>query len=160
MVIYKNNRKCNCGRHHHSKHTFSDHHQHPEHKHSDHKYVDGWYSDHKHSCEDRHEKEHHKKEKPKKTCQESLNEFIASAAEIENALANAINAEVSLMKRLSLSPKEAMKFTEKLENLIKLAIKKEIILEFLLEETIEACKEHVECKKCSSHHCKCDKKTC
>lgn len=137
MVVYKGKNK---NRHHHFKHLFPDYKQDSEYN----------YSDHKHSYEDRYEKEEPKKGCPEKSCQENLNEFLASVVEIEHALANAINAEVNLINKLHLSPKEAERFTEKLENLIKLAIKKEIILEFLLEETTKACKEHGECKKCSS----------
>ncbi|WP_249872055.1 hypothetical protein [Oceanobacillus saliphilus] len=127
MVIYKSSRKCHC--------------KSPSH------------CDHRHHHKDKKE---HKKPPPKKSCQESLNEFIASVAEVENSLAQAINAEVHLMKKLDFSPKEAIKFTEKLENIIKLAIKKEIIMEFLLEETIKACKDHKKkCKKCPPHKCTC-----
>ncbi|MGJ9457264.1 hypothetical protein [Oceanobacillus sp. CF4.6] len=110
------------------------------------------HCDQRHRCEDRHE---YKEVPRRKLCHDSLSEFIESAAEIENSLANAINAETHLMKTLDFTPKEAIQFSKKLEDLIKLAIKKEIILGFLLEETMKACKDQPKCKKCESHHCKC-----
>ncbi|MBM7704348.1 hypothetical protein [Metabacillus iocasae] len=78
---------------------------------------------------------------PPKPCNESLSELISSAAEIENAMANAINAEVDLLKRGNLTTEQLIILTNKLENLLKLVIKKEIVLEFLIEDATKACKE-------------------
>ena len=75
----------------------------------------------------------------KSSCRESINEILSSVAKIERALANAINVEANLLKREELSSKQISFVTNKLEELLKLAIKKEIILESLLQEAIKAC---------------------
>lgn len=94
--------------------------------------------DHHDQCDCKSKKPcHHHKPCDCGTCEENLNCFILEAAHIENALANAINAESQLVLEGKLS-------ADKLENLIKLAIKKEIVLELLLEDIIKECNE---CKK-------------
>ncbi|AIF45487.1 hypothetical protein [Virgibacillus sp. SK37] len=82
-----------------------------------------------------------------KPCKDNLSEFLGSAADIEKALANAINAKSELLRDDNLTPKEKILYSTKLENLIKLAIKKEIILEFLLEDAINVCEFDDKCKK-------------
>ncbi len=83
----------------------------------------------------------------RKGCEERVTEFIESAAHIENALAQAISAESQLINEGELDFDEALLVIEKLEKLIKLAIKKEIILEFLLEDIVESCNKHSKCYK-------------
>lgn len=68
----------------------------------------------------------------RKTCEEALGEFLDEAANLEGAIANAINAESELVKQGCLDPC-------KLEHLLKLAIKKEIVLEFLIEDVMKGC---------------------
>lgn len=81
------------------------------------------------------------------SCQQSLSELLASVANIENALANAINAESEILKEGNMTPEQLLVLSNKLEDLIKLAIKKEIILEFLIEDAIKACKTAEKCEK-------------
>ncbi|MEC3656848.1 hypothetical protein P9148_17460 [Bacillus siamensis] len=100
----------------------------------------------KHCCEKHDHFKKEKKHRSKLKCQESLNEVLLSIAEIENALANAINAQTEVIKKGSFSPDELSLLIDKLENTIKLAIKKEIILELLLEDAVKAC-EHEKCNK-------------
>ena len=102
---------------------------------------------HSHSKDNRH---------CKKNCQEQVNEFIEAASNIENALANAINAESEILRCGHFTHEELSFFTNKLENLLKLAIKKEIILEFLIEDVIKACKECERHKNCDCKHHKHD----
>ncbi|WP_085991262.1 hypothetical protein [Oceanobacillus senegalensis] len=103
-----------------------------------------------------HRKHHHCKH----DCMEELSELIRSVANMENALAEAIEAEILILKYGNFKPEEVKEFHDRLENLIKLAIKKEIILEFLIDDTTKACKEirtkdDHKCKKCSPHPCNC-----
>lgn len=90
---------------------------------------------------------------PKKSCEELFNEFIESAANIENALANAINAESHILDSGNLTSEELLFFTNKLEDLIKLSIKKELVLEFLIEDVIKGCKELKKHKRCTHSPC-------
>lgn len=83
-----------------------------------------------------------------KSCQQSLSELLASVANIENAFAKAINAESEILKEGDMTPEQRLMVSNKLEDLIKLAIKKEIILEFLIEDAIKACKTAEKCDKC------------
>jgi len=112
----------------------------------------------KNLCCSKNPNPHWKKCKPshhypsKKTCKESLSELISSAANIENALANAINAEISILKNGNFTPEQIIVLTNKLENLLKLAIKKEIILEFLIEDATKACKMPRKCKGHNHHY--------
>lgn len=82
------------------------------------------------------------KKSNEKSCEENLNELIASAVNTENALANAINTESTILKNGDFTATELITFMNKLEKLLKLAIKKEIILDFLIEDAIEACEVH------------------
>jgi hypothetical protein len=74
-------------------------------------------------------------------------------------LANAINAESSILKEGNFTPEQLSMLTNKLEDLIKLAIKKEIVLEFLIEDAIKACKVSSRCKDVHicyhNGHCDC-----
>ncbi|MDQ6598596.1 hypothetical protein E2K98_14110 [Bacillus salipaludis] len=103
-----------------------------------------------HEPHDHHAKdEHHKSRKcSQRKCQKKINEILSSVAEIEKALANAINAETELLRREHLSPGQVSFLTEKLEELIRLAIKKEIILELLIQDAIKACEQ----SECHEHH--------
>ena len=100
-----------------------------------------------HCCE-QHHKIPIKKCRPR-SCKEDVGEFIHSAANIENALANAINAQSYMIKHGNLSKKELCYFTNKLERTLKLAIKKEIVLDFLIQDIGDVC-EH-----CMKHHSNC-----
>lgn len=93
----------------------------------------------KHPCE---RKSHHHK-----LCQQSLSELLASVANIESALANAINTESEILKEGNMTHEQLLMYSSKLEDLIKLAIKKEIILEFLIEDAIKACETAEKCDK-------------
>ncbi|WP_313803712.1 hypothetical protein [Cytobacillus sp.] len=88
----------------------------------------------------KHDKHHCRCKSHHQSCQESLSKLLASVAHIENALANAINAESEILKEGNLTPEQVLMLSNKLEDLIKLAIKKEMILEFLIEDAIKACK--------------------
>lgn len=88
--------------------------------------------------------------------QQTIDEFVRSITRIETAFANILDSEVEFLKRNKdqFSPKELSKFNENLEEIIKLAIKKEIILQLLLEE-IKKCPEKCKREKSDNCHCKC-----
>lgn len=92
------------------------------------------YQKHTACCSSYHHVHCHHEHKECGTCEQAVNCFIFEAAHIENALADAILAESQLLKEGKTSP-------EKLEKLVKLVIKKEMVLEFLLEDILNACKE-------------------
>ncbi|WP_156290643.1 hypothetical protein [Oceanobacillus salinisoli] len=106
----------------------------------------------KHTCDCNHEycKEECKykpkckcdfcKEHDQKSCKEVLTELIASAVKIENSLAEAISAESRVLKEGDFTAEELVVLTNNLENLLKHAIKKEIVLELLIEDATKACK--------------------
>lgn len=75
------------------------------------------------------------------TCQDKLNEVIASVAELEQALANAIHNISETLNHSRLTPSQLERRIEQLQDVIQLAIKKEIILQSILESAIEACEE-------------------
>ena len=87
---------------------------------------------------------------PKKPCRESLSRTHL-VEPIENALADAINAEVDLIKNGNFTAEQKLLLTNKLEDLLKLAIKKEIVLEFLIEDATNACKIPRKKKDCDEH---------
>lgn len=76
---------------------------------------------------------------PQQTCQQSLNELLASVAVVENSLANAVNSVSNSLKENNLTEEQVTKRINQLEDVLKLVIKKEIILEFLIEEATKAC---------------------
>ncbi|MDE5412663.1 hypothetical protein [Alkalihalobacterium chitinilyticum] len=65
---------------------------------------------------------------------ESLDELITSVANIENALANAINAVCFSINQDNLAIEERLQLIKKLEEVINLTININIILEFLIED--------------------------
>lgn len=101
----------------------------------------------------------------------NINDFIKAMTKLENAFADILNAEAKYLRESlnHLTPDEALKFNENLENILKLIIKKEIILEFLLDEIKQCPKECNEvcdcyckdeddpclCKGCKPHDCCC-----
>ena len=78
------------------------------------------WSDDENLCCDKKPDQHWKKCEPKphcspkKTCKESLSELISSAASIENALANTINAESHILKEGNFTPEQLLVLTNKL----------------------------------------------
>lgn len=108
----------------------------------------------------------------------SIDDFIQSVTNLENAFASVLKSEVDFLNRNKdqFTPEQFLRFNENLEEIIRLAIKKEIILEFLLEEVKKCppeCKEESRYKrkkkKCShdifchcyecderNHYCDCD----
>ncbi|RLL46736.1 hypothetical protein D8M04_05900 [Oceanobacillus piezotolerans] len=74
-----------------------------------------------------------------KTSKEVLTELIESAVETVNSLADAISAESQAIREGNFTAEELKVLTNNLEDLIKLAIKKEIVLESLIEDAIKAC---------------------
>lgn len=72
----------------------------------------------------------------------NLDDFIDSVTNIENASAKLIHSEAQYLIRNQdkLTPVEALRFNEDLQEILKLAIKKEIILEFLLDE-VKKCQD-------------------
>ncbi|HEY4552682.1 MAG TPA: hypothetical protein VIG80_05775 [Bacillaceae bacterium] len=93
----------------------------------------------------------------------NIDEFVRSITRIENAFANILNGEAEFLNRNRdrFTAEEFFKFNERLEEILKLVIKKEIILEFLLDE-IKKCPQ--ECPKepeedhcsCKEYYCECD----
>lgn len=65
---------------------------------------------------------------------ESLVELITSVANIENALANAINAVSYSIKQEGLAIEENLRLINKLEEVLNLTININIILDFLIED--------------------------
>lgn len=108
----------------------------PHHEHHEH---------HEHPKQDDHQK---CRKCSRRKCQKKINEILSSVAEIEKALANAINAQTELLRREQLPLGQVSFLTEKLEELIRLAIKKEIILELLIQDAIKACEQ----LECHDHH--------
>ena len=95
-------------------------------------------------------------------CSSSYNQFIRAVANIENSLADAIEAQSDLLKNDSLSKEELRYFSDQLEEMLKLVIKKEIILEFLIDDIVQGCKHcsAKPCKKCKHKDCRCKPKRC
>jgi exonuclease VII small subunit len=77
-----------------------------------------------------------------KSCQENLDELMSSVVNIENALAKAIETECEIFKNGNLTSQELNHFINKLEQLLKMAIQKEIMLDFLIEDAIKTCKKN------------------
>ncbi|NRD76875.1 hypothetical protein HPT25_05130 [Bacillus sp. BRMEA1] len=65
-------------------------------------------------------------------------EVISSVAEMEFALADAINAQTRILRRENLSPDQLKEFSEDLAQLIALTIQKEMMLEFILKGALDA----------------------
>jgi len=89
----------------------------------------------------------------------NINDFIKAMTKLENAFADILNAEAKYLRENlnHLNPDEALKFNEKLENILKLIIKKEIILEFLFDE-IKQCPK--KCSEVCDCYCKDEHDTC
>ncbi|MFV8827427.1 hypothetical protein [Alkalihalobacterium sp. APHAB7] len=65
---------------------------------------------------------------------DSLVELIDSVANIENALANAINAVCFSINQDNLASEESLQLVKKLEEILNLTINLNIILDFLIED--------------------------
>ncbi len=75
------------------------------------------------------------------SCREKLNEIISSVADMEVALADAINAQTRILRKENLNSEQLALFTMHLEQLIVLTIKKEMMLEFLIQDVVAACQQ-------------------
>ncbi len=64
--------------------------------------------------------------------------ILSSVAEIEHALAEAISVQTKILRKDNLRSEQIELYSETLTDLITLSIKKEIILEFLLQDVIDA----------------------
>ncbi len=66
----------------------------------------------------------------------NIGDFIQSIVQIENAFANVLNSQSDYLDahRDNFTPEQLLQYNDHLAEIIKLAIKKEIILEFLLDE--------------------------
>jgi hypothetical protein len=69
---------------------------------------------------------------------EKIFEIISSVAEIEFALADAINAQTRILRKENLTTDQLTRFTDSLTELIALSIQKEMMLEFLIKGAIDA----------------------
>ncbi|QHS22037.1 hypothetical protein GWK91_03340 [Virgibacillus sp. MSP4-1] len=78
------------------------------------------------------------KRPPSKPCEEQLSDFIGSVAELEEALAHAIKAEADQLRKCD--KKDSLHHAKNLEDLLKHAIKKEIVMELLLDDIVDGCK--------------------
>lgn len=69
---------------------------------------------------------------------EKVFEIVSSVAEIENALAEAIKVQTKILKKDNLKSDQLENYLDTLTELIVLSIKKELVLDFLLQDVLEA----------------------
>ncbi|MCK8824195.1 hypothetical protein [Fuchsiella alkaliacetigena] len=103
-----------------------------------------------------------KPEIPERTQEEALTDLLESIALEETALAHFLNAEAekiqSVAKKCKITPKEMIEFQKSVSKVMRSAIKKEMLLQFKLEDVLEF-KEKKELKKpCSKLKGECTSK--
>jgi hypothetical protein len=70
--------------------------------------------------------------------QETILEILSSVASIENALADAINAQTRILNKGNFKSDQLELFTDNLMTLIALTIRKELALDIILQDVIDA----------------------
>ena len=87
---------------------------------------------------------------PDRTQEEALADLLESIALEETALAHFINAEAEkiqqVAKRTNITPQEIIEFQKSVSKVMRTAIKKEMLLQFKLEDILEF-KEKLEIEK-------------
>lgn len=69
---------------------------------------------------------------------ETILQILSSVANIENALADAINVQTKILNKGNFKAEELETFTDNLIKLIALSIRKELALDIILQDLIEA----------------------
>jgi hypothetical protein len=69
---------------------------------------------------------------------ETILQILSSVANIENALADAINVQTKILSKGNFKADQLETFTENLIKLIALSIRKELALDIILQDIIEA----------------------
>jgi hypothetical protein len=69
---------------------------------------------------------------------ETILDILSSVANIENALADAINVQTKILSKGNFKAEQLELFTDNLMKLIALSIRKELALDIILQDIIEA----------------------
>ncbi|AGB41221.1 hypothetical protein Halha_1275 [Halobacteroides halobius DSM 5150] len=91
---------------------------------------------------------------PNKSQEGALVDLLESIALEETALAHLINAEAEKIERIiddcNVTPQEIINFQKEVSKVLKTTIKKEMLLQFKLEDVLEA--QEKEVRSCTDNH--------